>query len=91
MNKRNAKAMGSAYADEGIRYGDWTAAELATEDSFWSAVAEWEECRRQYSDFSHLASEINKCPNADGLWEAFDEGQNKAFARFYARQERAVA
>lgn len=35
---------------------------------------------RQYSEFSFIAHDINECPNADGLWDSFDNGIDRGVA-----------
>jgi len=44
------------------------------QDSLLNAANEAEENGREYSPFECLAHEINECPNAEGLWEAFSDG-----------------
>jgi len=64
------------YIDPGIDY--WGLGKRVTVDNQWeyfellchAAV----ENSRQYTEFSFIASDINDCPNADGLWESFEEG-----------------
>ena len=42
---------------------------------YFSLIAhESESNSRQYSEFSFAAHDINECPNADSLWESYENG-----------------
>jgi len=36
---------------------------------------------KQYTEFSFIASDINDCPNADRLWESFEEGIDRGITQ----------
>lgn len=46
---------------------------------------------RQYTEFSFIASDINECPNADGLWDAFEEGINRGIGKRIVEAEKSLA
>lgn len=36
---------------------------------------------KQNTEFSFIASDINECPNADGLWDSFEEGVSRGISK----------
>lgn len=90
MNKKEAYKMGVDSGYEAGSDGDFTASETADEDSFVGACMEICENKRQYA--GHPGEDFNAEPNADGLWDAFDEGEitgaRKAWVDFFLRRFR---
>jgi hypothetical protein len=51
-------------------------------DTFVSEMCETEsEHYRQFSPFEFFAHDINECDNADGLWDAYDNGVYKGILK----------
>ena len=73
MNKREAYQLGVDSGYEAGEMGDFTEEELADEDAFMQACAEICDNKRQYA--GHPGYDFNQEPNADSLWDAFDEGE----------------
>ena len=75
MNKRTAYKQGVESGYEAARYGDFTADELASEDSFIAACGEICDNKRQYAD--HPGYDFNREPNSESLWESFESGETR--------------
>ena len=73
MNTRQAFRLGVKSGLEAGRFGDFSQAELTDGDSFTVACAEICENKRQYAD--HPSYGFNAQPNADRLWDAFEDGE----------------
>jgi hypothetical protein len=74
MNKEEMYKRGELAAEEAIKFGDYSKDELANEESYTKAIYETIENSKQYSDFAHLAANVNKCENSDELWFEWDRG-----------------
>jgi hypothetical protein len=73
MNCKNAFAAGVASGLEAAAHGDFRSAELADADQFFEACSEICDNKRQYA--GHPGYEFNREPNAEALWDAFEEGE----------------
>ncbi len=73
MNAKQAYRLGVESGLEAGRWGDFSPAEVADQDAFTSACAEICENKRQYA--GHPGERFSGQPNADSLWDAFDEGE----------------
>ncbi len=73
MNTKQAYRFGVESGLEAGRWGDFSPAELADQDAFTDACAEICNNKRRYA--SHLGERFNGQPNADSLWDAFDQGE----------------
>lgn len=86
MNKRQAKELGIESGYESGMYGDFTPEELADEDAFMQAGAEILENKRQYAD--DPTYEIAQEPNADSLFDAYEEGESIGLLRAWKKRQR---
>lgn len=88
MNKRQAYNLGVASGEEAAKYGDFSAAELADEDSFMEACSEICSNKRQYADSPTY--EFNQYGDrADGLFDAFDEGETVGIRKGWRKRQKA--
>lgn len=79
MNKREAYRMGVESGFEATIYGDFTSAELASEDAFKTACYECCENKAQYA--GHPSYDFTQEHNADNLFDAFSAGENTGINR----------
>jgi hypothetical protein len=73
MNSRQAHRLGVESGLEAGRFGDFSSTERADVNSFTAACAEVCENKRQYA--GHAGYDFNPEPNADRLWDAFENGE----------------
>lgn len=73
MNIKQAYQLGVASGLEAGELGDFTKEELSSEEDFSNAHFETCQNKRQYA--GHPGYDFNREPNAEGLWDAFEEGE----------------
>ena len=86
MNTRQSYRLGVESGLEAGRLGDFSPAELADEDSFTVACSEICENKRQYA--GHPACDFNAQPNADCLWDAFENGEAVGIRKAWRERQR---
>jgi hypothetical protein len=74
MNCKTAYQLGVESGQEAARCGDFTPGKLENEEAFLAACYEICENKRQFA--GHPGYDFNREPNAEGLWDAFDEGES---------------
>lgn len=86
MNKREAYRIGVASGYEATIYGEFTPAELASEDTFSAACFEVCENKRQYADSPTY--DFAQEENSDNLFDAFDNGEARGIAKGWTERKR---
>jgi hypothetical protein len=86
MNAKDAYKLGVASGKEAAEYGDFTAAELADQTRFVEACHEISESQRQFA--GHPGYNFNREPNAEALWDAFDEGEAVGVRKGWRKRQR---
>ncbi len=86
MNCKQAYRLGVASGLEAGQYGDFSRQELADEDAFIEACAKNCDNKRQFA--GHPGYEFNRKPNAEGLWDAFEQGEVVGIRRAWRERHR---
>jgi hypothetical protein len=87
MNKGEAYRLGVASGYEAGVYGDFTAAELSSEDTFTEAAAEICDNKRQYADSPTY--DFARQRNSESLFDACEKGEAVGIRRAWRERHKS--
>jgi len=86
VNKKDAYRAGVDYGYEAGTQGDFSKEELSSKDAFMGASWEIAQGMRQYA--GHPGYDFNLEPNAESLWDAFEQGEMAGARQAWRERQR---